>query len=156
MGRQKPFTSRSAESANVSAGIVIHRNRTGIFATPKEMAMGPSWATAMSPPVATRVIMKYISQKWGVEAISPELNETAICRLFTISEPLLLHVLGSHSCGGDLRNMAAMTITTPWRMPHLMNAVWYPWLAMMLAIGATVNAEPAPNPAAVRPAARPR
>ena len=26
----------------------------------------------------------------------------------------------------------------------------------MLAIGETVNAEPAPNPAAVRPAARPR
>ena len=37
-----------------------------------------------------------------------------------------------------------------------MNAAWYPAEAIMLAIGATVKADPAPKPAAVSPAASPR
>src|SRR5258706_14990974 len=41
-------------------------------------------------------------------------------------------------------------------MPKYRNAVWYPLALMIAEIGRTVSAEPAPNPAAVSPAASPR
>jgi hypothetical protein len=41
-------------------------------------------------------------------------------------------------------------------MPQRMKVAWYPVVAIMSAMGATVNAEPAPKPAAVSPAAKPR
>ena len=41
-GRQSPFTSRSAESANGKAAMVSPRRLTFILATLKSVAMGPS------------------------------------------------------------------------------------------------------------------
>src|SRR5260370_12775403 len=101
------------------------------------------------------VIMKYMSQKWDVEAISAEVKEIGAWRVLTSSLPLDLQVWGSQPAGGDLRNDAAMTTTTPWMMPQRMKVAWYPAEVIMLAMGATVNADPAPKPAAVNPAARP-
>jgi hypothetical protein len=49
-----------------------------------------------------------------------------------------------------------MMTTMPWPMPNHQNAASKPLDEIMLAIGTTVSAEPAPKPAAVRPAARPR
>jgi len=111
---------------------------------------------AIKPPVATMVIMKYMSQKWDVEAISAEVKETGTWRVLTSSLPLDLQVWGSQPAGGDLRNDAAMTTTTPWMMPQRMKVAWYPAEVIILAMGATVNADPAPKPAAVNPAASPR
>ena len=52
-----PFTSRSAESANCSAGMVRKMKFTGILSTLKSTAIGFSCATAIRPPVATMVII---------------------------------------------------------------------------------------------------
>src|SRR2546422_314819 len=89
-GRQSPFTSRSAERANWSAGRVIKRRLTGILSTLKSIAIGLSWATAIKPPVATSVIIKYISQNCGVAAIWPEVKSSADWRFFTSSPRAVL------------------------------------------------------------------
>ncbi len=44
----------------------------------------------------------------------------------------------------------------PWPRPKYRKVVWKPESWIIAWIGATVSAEPAPNPAAVMPAARPR
>ena len=123
-GRQSPFTRRSADSANVSAGMVSHRKLTGILSTLKSTAIGLSWATAIKPPVATMAIITYMSQKCGVAAICPDVKSTALCRFFTSSPPRFLHVPGSQPAGGAFKNSAAMTTTTPWMMPQRMKAAW--------------------------------
>ena len=73
-GRQSPFTNRSAESANCSAGSVIQRKLTLTLSTLKSTAIGLSWAVAIRPPVATSVIMKYITQNCEVADICPEVK----------------------------------------------------------------------------------
>src|SRR5713226_704193 len=156
IGRQIPLITRSRLSANGKASTVQPRMVTGALSTLKSLAIGASWAVAIKPPVATMVIMKYMSQKWDVEAISAEVKETGAWRVLTSSLPLDLQVWGSQPAGGDLRNDAAMTTTTPWMMPQRMKVAWYPAEVIMLAMGATVNADPAPKPAAVNPAASPR
>ncbi len=78
MGRQIPFSTRSAERANCKAGKVNHRKVIGTLSTLKSTAIGFSWAVAIRPPVATNVIITYITQNCDVEAISPELNSAAV------------------------------------------------------------------------------
>jgi hypothetical protein len=56
------------------AGRVMKRNFTGTWSTLKSMAIGLSCATAIRPPVATSVIIRYISQNCGVAAIWNEVN----------------------------------------------------------------------------------
>src|SRR5260370_5852667 len=102
------------------------------------------------------VIMMYMSQKCLVENICPEVKEIAAWRVLTASLPLLLQVLGNHPSGGDLRKRAAITTAAPWMIPQRMNVAWYPSDAIMLDMGKTVRADPAPKPAAVSPAANPR
>jgi hypothetical protein len=92
-----------------------------------------------------------------VEAISPDLNSAVVWRFLTSSpRGAFFHDWGSQPAGGALRKSAASTTTAPWMTPQWMKACWYPAELIMFAIGATVRAEPAPNPAAVRPAASPR
>src|SRR6266446_3859613 len=155
-GRHRPLTMRSAESAKVSAGIVSHNKWTGILSTLKSTAIGLSWATAIKPPVATIAIIRYMSQKLGVATISPDVKSTCDWRFFTSGLPFILQVLGIQPVGGDLRKNAATITVNPWMIPQRMNAAWYPAEAIMLAMGATVKADPAPKPAAVSPAANPR
>ncbi|MNN33898.1 hypothetical protein D3C81_1476750 [compost metagenome] len=57
---------------------------------------------------------------------------------------------------GFTSSSASAKMHTPCRMPKNRNAFSYPALWIMLAIGITVIAAPAPNPAAVSPAASPR
>src|SRR5271168_1232946 len=130
---------------------------TFILATLKSVAIGPSWAVAMRPPVATIAIITYISQKCEVEAISMEVKSEALWRRLT-SAPAgaFRQVFGSQPSGGALRKNEQNTTTAPCTMPHVTKVDWYPDRSIILAIGTTVNAAPAPNPAAVSPAARPR
>ena len=58
IGRQIPFSTRSAESANCKAGSVNQRKLTGILSTLYSTAIGLSCAVAIRPPVATRVIIR--------------------------------------------------------------------------------------------------
>ena len=74
IGRQIPFSTRSAESANCSAGRVNQRTWIGTLSTLKSTAIGLSWAVAIRPPVATSVIMKYITQNCEVADICPEVK----------------------------------------------------------------------------------
>ena len=137
--------------------MVRKRKCTGTLSTLKSTAIGLSCAVAIRPPVATSVISAYITQNWAVEAICQELNSMFVCRCLTVSPAgACFHDCGSQPCGGALRNRAATTTAAPWMMPHWMNAVWYPARSIRLAMGATVSADPAPNPAAVMPAASPR
>src|SRR5215472_11048923 len=155
-GRQRPLITRSAWAANGSAITVHHKSWMGILSTLKSLAMGASWAVAIRPPVATMAIIRYISQKCGVVAISSDVNDTAAWRVFTASLPLLLQVFGNQPAGGAAKKNAAMTTTTPWIMPQRMKVAWNPAELIMLKMGITVSAEPAPKPAAVNPAASPR
>jgi hypothetical protein len=66
------------------------------------------------------------------------------------------HSPGIQPAGGAERKSAATITVAPWMIPQVMNACWYPEVAIMFAMGDTVKAEPAPKPAAVRPAASPR
>src|SRR5215470_6809735 len=125
----------------------------GILSTLKSLAMGASCAVAISPPVATMAIMTYISQKCGVAAICPEVNDTAAWRVLTASLPTLLQVFGNQPAGGAAKKNAAMTTAMPWIIPQRMKVAWYPAELIMLKMGITVSAEPAPKPAAVKPAA---
>ena len=120
-GRQTPFTSRSAESANCSAGMLRKRMLTGILSTLKSTAIGLSWATAIRPPVATSVIIRYISQNCGVADICQAVKSTADWRCFT-TVPLgaSFHACGSQPSGGEARKKAEITTTAPWMMPQRM------------------------------------
>src|SRR5512147_1006415 len=111
IGRQIPLTTRSRLSANGRASTVQPRMETEVLSTPKSRAMGASWAVAIKPPVATIVIMRYMSQKWDVAAISAEVNDTAAWRVRTSSLPLDRHVCGNQPAGGDFRKNAATTTT---------------------------------------------
>ena len=59
------------------------------------------------------VIITYIIQNWGVEAISAEVKSTGLWRIFTSGLPFSLQVFGSQPAGGDFRKKAAMTTITP-------------------------------------------
>jgi len=83
MGRQIPFSTRSAERANCRAGKVNQRKLIGTLSTLKSTAIGLSWAVAIRPPVATSVIIKYITQNWVVAAMSHERNSAAVWRFRT-------------------------------------------------------------------------
>src|SRR5262249_18964775 len=155
-GRQRPLITRSAWAAKGRAIKVHHRNLMGTLSTPKSRAMGASWAVAIKPPVATMVIITYISQNCFVLAISREVKSTGLWRCFTTSEPLDRQVFGNQPAGGAAKKNAAMTTTTPWIIPQRMKVAWYPAELIMLKMGFTVSAEPAPKPAAVNPAASPR
>ena len=48
-GLVTPFSTRSIDSANVNAGIVMKRSVTGVLATPKSVAITESCAVAISP-----------------------------------------------------------------------------------------------------------
>ena len=122
IGRMNPFTVRSRDAANVAAGNAIQRKVIGTFDTPNSMAMGTSAAVAMRPPVATRTIIRYRTQKLEDAAISCGLTSRPVCRLRSSSAcASLVQVRGSHPCGGALRKSAAMMTTTPWMIPHWMN-----------------------------------
>src|SRR2546430_2223661 len=117
--------------------MVRKRKCTGILSTLKSTAIGLSCAVAIKPPVATRVMIAYITQNCGVEAICHEVNSMVDWRCFTVS-PLgeVFQVCGSQPAGGDFRNIAATTTTEPWIRPQLMNAVtvtgpsaWSGWVA---------------------------
>src|SRR6266852_2240375 len=62
IGRQIPFSTRSAERANCRAGSVNQIRLIGTLSTLKSTAIGLSWAVAIRPPVATSVIIRYITQ----------------------------------------------------------------------------------------------
>ncbi len=85
IGRMKPFTVRSSDAANVAAGSAIQRNVIGNFATPNSMAIGTSAAVAMSPPVATRTIIRYRTQKFGEAAMSCGLTSSPVWRFLSSS-----------------------------------------------------------------------
>src|SRR5271166_5043031 len=68
-GRVNPFSARSSESAKVRAGRVTPMRLTGTSATPKSLAIGPSWAVAIRPPAAIMTNIAHISQNAGVFAI---------------------------------------------------------------------------------------
>ncbi len=70
-GRVSPFNTRSIASAKVNAGIVRNSSVTGVFATPKSVAMTESCAVAINPPAPTRTNSRYISQNTGSRATSP-------------------------------------------------------------------------------------
>src|SRR4051794_30173690 len=57
--------------------------------------------------------------------------------------------------GANIRKAKMQTIT-PCPSPKLKNADWKPLFLIIEMIGTTVRAEPAPKPAAVIPAAKPR
>src|SRR5229473_690253 len=57
--------------------------------------------------------------------------------------------------GANRKNDRIMMMI-PWPSPKYRNVLWKPESLIIAWIGATVRAEPAPNPAAVMPAARPR
>src|SRR5512138_3279533 len=120
----------------------------GTLLSLKSTAIGLSCATAMSPPDATSVMMTYMSQNCGVSAIWAEVNSTFDWRLLT-SWPCAArpHSPGIQPAGGAERKSAATTTVAPWMIPQVMNACWYPEVAIMFAMGDTVNADPAPNPA---------
>src|SRR2546428_4244447 len=108
MGRQIPFSTRSAERANCRAGKVNQRKVIGTLSTLKSTAIGLSWAVAISSPVATSVIIRYITQNGVVEAISPDLNSAVVWRFLTSSpRGAFFHACGSQPAGGALRNSAA-------------------------------------------------
>ena len=56
--RDAPFIRLFSERANGSAPSVIPSSETWTFARLKFSAMGPNWATTISPPVATMVNMR--------------------------------------------------------------------------------------------------
>ena len=68
-GRVTPFSKRSIESAKMSAGRVMPNEAHRVSATPKSLAIGPSWAVAIRPPAAIITNIAYISQNAGVFAI---------------------------------------------------------------------------------------
>src|SRR5262245_3925283 len=112
-GRQRPLMTRSAASAKGRASTVQPKILTDVLSTLKSLAIGASCAVAIRPPVATMVIMKYMSQKCLVANICPEVNETAAWRVLTASLPWLLQVFGNQPSGGALRKNAAITTTAP-------------------------------------------
>ena len=91
----------------------------GTLSTLKSTAIGLSCAVAISPPVATSVIMMYMTQNCDVAAIWNEVNSTALCRFFTSSpRGAFFHACGSHPAGGALRNSAQTTTTAPCTTPQ--------------------------------------
>ena len=70
-GRVMPFSTRSIDSAKVSAGRVMPIRVTGTPATLKSLAIGASCAVAIRPPAPTSTNIRYITQKIGVFSISP-------------------------------------------------------------------------------------
>ena len=64
-GRVRPFSTRSIESANVSAGSVSPMMLTGISAILKSLAIGASCAVAIRPPAPTSTNITYITQNTG-------------------------------------------------------------------------------------------
>src|SRR5262249_36879102 len=112
-GRQRPLITRSAASAKGRARTVQPRMLTGTLSTLKSLAIGASCAVAIKPPVATMVIMKYMSQKCRVANICPEVNDTAALRVRTASLVYLLQVVVSQPSGGAFRKNAAITTTAP-------------------------------------------
>jgi hypothetical protein len=69
-GRIKPLSTRSMESAKVSAGKVKPKKLADFSATPKSFAIGASCAVAIKPPAAVITNMTYMSQNSGVLAMS--------------------------------------------------------------------------------------
>ena len=69
-GRVTPLSTRSIESAKVSAGMVMNSSVTGCLATPKSVAITESWAVAISPPAPTSTNIRYITQNTGCRATS--------------------------------------------------------------------------------------
>ena len=65
-GRVRPFSTRSIDSAKVSAGRVMPSRLTGTSATLKSLAIGASCAVAIRPPAPTSTNIRYITQKIGV------------------------------------------------------------------------------------------
>jgi hypothetical protein len=68
-GRVTPFSTRSIESANASAGRVSPNSVTGASATWKSCAIGPSCAVAIRPPAPIITNIAYRTQKSGVASI---------------------------------------------------------------------------------------
>jgi len=63
-----PLSTRSIVNAKVSAGSVRPRMETGTRATLKSVAIGPSWATAISPPAPTMTNIAYMTQNTGAQS----------------------------------------------------------------------------------------
>ncbi|MNT82798.1 hypothetical protein D3C72_2225780 [compost metagenome] len=69
-GREMPFMIRSSISASGSAAITKKCRSTLNSFTPRSLAMTPSWATAIMPPVTTRMNITNISQNSLVDIAS--------------------------------------------------------------------------------------
>ena len=84
-------------------------------------AIGLSWAVTISPPKATRAIIRYMSQNRPVLSISPGVRLTADCgtRVFP---PARSRPAGVQLAAGAVMNWAATRTTTAWTAPHTMNA----------------------------------
>ena len=69
-GRVTPLRTRSNDRAKGRAAIVRPNRDTGTLATLKSTAIGPSCAVAISPPMASIVIITYKTQNAGVFSTS--------------------------------------------------------------------------------------
>ena len=70
-GRETPFMMRSIISASGSEAITAKCRSTLNSFTPRSVAITPSWATAIMPPVTTRINITNISQNSRVRMASP-------------------------------------------------------------------------------------
>ncbi len=149
-GRLRPFMRLLIERANVSAGIVKPRRVTGVCAIPKPLAIGASCAVAMRPLAATSTKSMYKNQKTALRSVCSGLLSNLDCnaRGFQRRAAVLL--------GGFLSANAAKRTTKPWMSANLKKVASYPREARERVKGMMVTAAPAPKPAAVTPAARPR
>jgi hypothetical protein len=123
---------------------------TGIPSTLKSLAIGASWAMAMRPPAPTMTNITYMTQKTGVLSTSPGVKSRRVCWIAEVAGTATSPACGARS------SSATTTTTSPCPRPNQRKADSYPLDWIMLAMGITVSAEPAPKPAAVSPAARPR
>ena len=152
-GRLTPLRTRFIDSANGKASNVTPNNDTGESEIPKSLAIGVNCAVAMSPPVAVNTNMMNITQNAGVRSIS-----IGVCSRPRTADVPTIGVAREvvKAASGARRNQLTRNTTAPCAIPNLKNVVSYPCALIMLAIGNTVSADPAPNPIAVIPAASPR
>ena len=150
-GLAAPLNTRSIDSAKVSAGNVRPTRVTSTLATLKSSAICARFAVASSPPTPMRTNMTYMIQNVGVPSISVQTN----C-LRSTSWARGLGNAATTAASGCASKKPRTSTTRPCPSPKYRKVAEYPLDLIIIVIGMTVAAEPAPKPAAVMPAARPR
>src|SRR5208282_2297818 len=135
-GRATPFITLSKISATVS--VEAPRNST-VFETPLSLATTAICAVAMSPLAEISTNIRYSSQNVGVLSISMGEKLLVDCRTRAVDA-----AAGASPGSGPRSSHPTRNTTPPWTRPNQKKVAAYPDDSIIMRIGITVSAAPAP------------